>query len=180
MTGGADCSVPNKDYKSVTHFIFPNNIGENADQKKRQRSRKAGFTLRTQIYGALVAIFAVEATGALAYRSHASARSILNHHLIRVVSLCKELYGDTKNYREISEKRRPVEAYDSFRISCDESYLGRDPSASLRLTNSGDGDCFFKRSVGKYYRICPCHRIDMIGLSTAAHETAKSFRIYNG
>ena len=29
---------------------------------------------------------------------------------------------------------------------------------------------FYKRSIGKYYKICPC-RSDMI--STAAHETAK-------
>ena len=37
---------------------------------------------------------------------------------------------------------------------------------------------FYKRSVGKYYKMCPCRRSDMI--STAAHETAKSFISYNG
>ena len=37
---------------------------------------------------------------------------------------------------------------------------------------------FYKRSVGKYYKMCLSHRSDMI--STAAHETAKSFIIYNG
>ena len=37
---------------------------------------------------------------------------------------------------------------------------------------------FYKRSVGKYYKMCPCRRSDM--MSTAAHETAKSFKIYNG
>ena len=40
-------SVPNKDYTSVTTFYI--NIGENGDEKKRQR---------------------VESTGALAHRSH--------------------------------------------------------------------------------------------------------------
>ena len=29
---------------------------------------------------------------------------------------------------------------------------------------------FYKRSVGKYYKMCPCRRSDMI--STAAHATA--------
>ncbi len=47
MTGGSDffChSVSNKDHKSVTNFIFPNNINENGGQKKRQRSRQLPFS----------------------------------------------------------------------------------------------------------------------------------------
>ena len=36
---------------------------------------------------------------------------------------------------------------------------------------------FYKLSVGKYYKMCPCRRSDMI--STAEHETAKSFIRYN-
>ena len=35
---------------------------------------------------------------------------------------------------------------------------------------------FYKRSIGKYYKMCPCRRSDMI--STAAHETAKYFISY--
>ena len=37
---------------------------------------------------------------------------------------------------------------------------------------------FYKRSVGKYYKMYPYRRSDMI--STAAHETAKSSIIYSG
>ena len=110
--------------------------------------------------------------GALAHRSHASTPfdkvSPYSSHL-----LCRAVIPKTsKNYREISEKRRPVYAYNSFRISCNQSYLVRDPSASLQLTNSGGPIAFYKRSVGKYYKMYPYRRSDMT--STAAHETAKS------
>ena len=37
---------------------------------------------------------------------------------------------------------------------------------------------FYKPSVGKYYKMYPYRRSDMI--STAAHETAKSSIIYSG
>ena len=79
--------------------------------------------------------------------------SILNYHLIRVVSVCKELCGDTKNYQKLTgnfgKTAACAKAYDSFRIGCDQSSLGRDPSASLRLTNSGDRDCVLRASSRK-------------------------------
>ena len=36
--------MSNKDHKSVTHFIFPNNNNENGGQKKRQRPRQLPFS----------------------------------------------------------------------------------------------------------------------------------------
>ena len=83
----------------------------------------------------------------------------------------------SNNYREISGKNgglsRPTIASVGLLVAI--KVLWVDPSASLRLTNSGDGDCVQSENIIK---MCPCRCSDMI--STAAHETANSFISYNG
>ena len=72
--------------------------------------------------------FRVEATGALAHRSHASTPfDKLSPYSSRFLMQTAVIPKSSKNYREISEKRRPVYAYNSFRItsrpSCNQSWF---------------------------------------------------------
>ena len=97
----------------------------------------------------------------------------------RAVGLYMVIPKTSKNYREISEKRRPqcrptlASGLFAIKVICGAI---RQRPFDLRIRVAAIA--FYKRSVGKYYTKCPCRRSDMI--STAAHETAKSFIIYNG
>ena len=89
-------SVPNKDHKSVTNLIFPNNTHR---WKRRPKETPAA---------ASVAIFAVEATGARAYRYHANTPfDILIINLFESFPHGKGFMvipKTSKNYRDISGK----------------------------------------------------------------------------
>ena len=78
----------------------------------------------------------------------------------------------SKNYREISEKNgglcRPTIASGLVAIKVIWVAIRQRPF-DLRIRVAAIA--FYKRSVGRYYKTCPCRRSDMI--STAAHETAK-------
>ena len=85
----------------------------------------------------------------------------------------------SKNYREISGKNgglcRPTIASGLAAIKVLWVAIRQRPfDLRIRVTVIA----FYKRSVGKYYKMCRCRHSDMI--STAAHETAKSLIFYNG
>ena len=76
----------------------------------------------------------------------------------------------SNNYWEISEKNgvlcRPTIASALVAINVLWVAIRKRPfDLRIRVTVIA----FYKRSIGKYYKMCPCRRSDMI--STAAHET---------
>ena len=84
----------------------------------------------------------------------------------------------SKNYREISEnggQGRPTLASGlvAIKVIC---VAIRQRPFDLRIRVAAIA--FYKRSVGKYYKMCPCRRSEMISMT--AHETAKSAILYNG
>ena len=85
----------------------------------------------------------------------------------------------SNNYQEISGKNgvlcRPTIAAALVAIKVLLVAIRQRPF-DLRILVTGIA--FYKRSIGKYYKMCPCRRSDMI--STAAHETAKYFISYIG
>ena len=84
----------------------------------------------------------------------------------------------SKNYREISGKTAAFTIASAL-VSIKVLWVAiRQRPFDLRIRVAVISFYNSKRSVGKYYKMCPCRRSDII--STAAHETAKSSISYNG
>ena len=76
----------------------------------------------------------------------------------------------SNNYREISGKNGVLCTIASALVAIKVLWVAiRQRPFDLRIRVTVIA--FYKRSIGKYYKMCPCRRSDMI--STAAHEKAK-------
>ena len=121
--------------------------------------------------------FRVEATGALAHRSHASAPfHKLSPYSSRFrTKSCMVIPTIIGKFLKNGGLCRPTIASGLVAIKVIWFAIRQRPF-DLRIRVAAIA--FYKRSVGKYYKMCPCRRSEM--KSKTAHETTKSAIIYNG